>query len=134
MCSREATVGLGADVVAGISAAARIKKSCLVLCTNSVSVDQWRYQFTLWSTLQGDQVPPPPIIRPHHTSVGREDTSKAYATRWVHQHRGQADHNHSRVSGDGPLLPNIGHVIHSLKGHIASTTAWYRTCTCDPWI
>jgi len=42
--------------LAGISAAARIKKSCLVLCTNSVSVDQWRYQFTLWSTLQADQV------------------------------------------------------------------------------
>jgi hypothetical protein len=40
----------------GISAAARIKKSCLVLCTNSVSVDQWRYQFTLWSTLQQEQV------------------------------------------------------------------------------
>ena len=39
----------------GISAASRIKKSCLVLCTNSVSVDQWRYQFTLWSTLQQDQ-------------------------------------------------------------------------------
>lgn len=42
--------------LAGISAAARVKKSCLVLCTNSVSVDQWRYQFTLWSTLQADQV------------------------------------------------------------------------------
>jgi len=27
-----------------------------VLCTNSVSVDQWRYQFTLWSTLQQEQV------------------------------------------------------------------------------
>jgi DNA excision repair protein ERCC-3 len=44
------------SVFIGISAAARIKKSCLVLCTNSVSVDQWRYQFTLWSTLQQEQV------------------------------------------------------------------------------
>lgn len=49
---------------AGISAAARIKKSCLVLCTNSVSVDQWRHQFTLWSTLQADQVPPSLRARP----------------------------------------------------------------------
>ena len=36
----------------GISAAMRIRKSCLVLCTSSVSVDQWRYQFKLWTTLQ----------------------------------------------------------------------------------
>lgn len=38
----------------GISAAMRIRKSCLVLCTSSVSVDQWRYQFKLWTTLQAD--------------------------------------------------------------------------------
>ena len=35
----------------GIAAAARIKKSVLVLCTSSVSVDQWRYQFKLWTQL-----------------------------------------------------------------------------------
>ncbi len=51
------SIAATAVLLAGISAAARIKKSCLVLCTNSVSVDQWRYQFTLWSTLQQDQVP-----------------------------------------------------------------------------
>lgn len=55
-CSCVAGGENAARVVAGISAAARIKKSCLVLCTNSVSVDQWRYQFTLWSTLQQEQV------------------------------------------------------------------------------
>jgi len=40
----------------GIAAAIRVGKSCLCLCTSSVSVDQWRYQFLLWSTLDDDQV------------------------------------------------------------------------------
>ena len=35
----------------GIAAAARIRKSVLCLCTSSVSVDQWRYQFKLWTQL-----------------------------------------------------------------------------------
>lgn len=39
----------------GIAAATRINKSCLVLCTNGVSVDQWRYQFKLWSTIADNQ-------------------------------------------------------------------------------
>ena len=47
--------GAGKSLV-GVSAAARIKKSCLVLCTNAVSVDQWRYQFQLWTNLQDHQV------------------------------------------------------------------------------
>ena len=41
---------------AGIAAASRIKKSCLVLCTNSVSVDQWKYQFQLWSSLDSRDI------------------------------------------------------------------------------
>ena len=41
---------------AGVSAAARIKKSCLCLCTNSVSVDQWRHQFCLWTGMVGGWV------------------------------------------------------------------------------
>ena len=41
---------------AGIAAASRVKKSCLVLCTNSVSVDQWKYQFQLWSSLDSRDV------------------------------------------------------------------------------
>eukprot|EP00899_Mesostigma_viride_P004782 jgi/Mesvir1/14304/Mv09727-RA.4 len=40
----------------GISAAVRVGKSCLVLCTSSVSVDQWRYQFKLWTTIRDDQI------------------------------------------------------------------------------
>ena len=35
----------------GIAAAARIRKSCLCLCTSSVSVDQWSAQFKLWTNL-----------------------------------------------------------------------------------
>ncbi|GMH32450.1 hypothetical protein BSKO_00284 [Bryopsis sp. KO-2023] len=40
----------------GISAAVRVRKSCLCLCTSSVSVDQWRHQFKMWTTLQDNQV------------------------------------------------------------------------------
>lgn len=36
----------------GVAAACRVRKSILVLCTSSVSVDQWRMQFKLWSTIQ----------------------------------------------------------------------------------
>ena len=39
----------------GISAAARIKKSCVVLCTNNVSVDQWYDEFCRWTSLSGMQ-------------------------------------------------------------------------------
>nr|VDC98924.1 unnamed protein product [Brassica rapa] len=47
--------GAGKSLV-GVSAAARIKKSCLCLATNAVSVDQWAFQFKLWSTLRDDQI------------------------------------------------------------------------------
>ncbi|KAK9809097.1 hypothetical protein WJX72_009334 [[Myrmecia] bisecta] len=47
--------GAGKSLV-GISAASRIKKSCLVLVTNSVSVDQWRHQFKMWSSLEDHQI------------------------------------------------------------------------------
>lgn len=43
--------GAGKSLV-GVSAAARMKKSCLVLCTNAVSVDQWKYQFQMWTSLR----------------------------------------------------------------------------------
>eukprot|EP00878_Enallax_costatus_P006782 GHUV01007109.1.p1 GENE.GHUV01007109.1~~GHUV01007109.1.p1 ORF type:complete len:1248 (+),score=504.27 GHUV01007109.1:413-4156(+) len=43
--------GAGKSLV-GVAAAARVKKSCLCLCTSSVSVDQWAYQFTLWTNLE----------------------------------------------------------------------------------
>jgi DNA excision repair protein ERCC-3 len=47
--------GAGKSLV-GVSAAARVKKATLCLCTNAVSVDQWKYQFQLWTTLRDDQV------------------------------------------------------------------------------
>lgn len=47
--------GAGKSLV-GVSAAARIKKSCLCLCTNGVSVDQWKYQFEMWTNIQKSQV------------------------------------------------------------------------------
>ena len=47
--------GAGKSLV-GVAAAARVKKSVLCLCTSSVSVDQWRHQFRLWSTLGEHQI------------------------------------------------------------------------------
>ena len=47
--------GAGKSLV-GVAAASRIKKSCLCLCTSSVSVDQWKHQFQLWTNLQDHQV------------------------------------------------------------------------------
>ena len=40
----------------GVAAASRVKKSVLCLCLNSVSVDQWKHQFLLWTNLQEHQV------------------------------------------------------------------------------
>ncbi|MEW5300916.1 MAG: hypothetical protein WDW36_003808 [Sanguina aurantia] len=47
--------GAGKSLV-GVAAAARAKKSCLCLCTSSVSVDQWKHQFQLWTNLENHQV------------------------------------------------------------------------------
>lgn len=47
--------GAGKTLV-GITAACTIKKSCLVLCTSSVSVMQWRQQFLQWSNVPESQV------------------------------------------------------------------------------
>ncbi|KAI3972026.1 hypothetical protein MKW92_040184 [Papaver armeniacum] len=47
--------GAGKSLV-GVSAACRIRKSCLCLATNNVSVDQWAHQFRLWSTVGDDQI------------------------------------------------------------------------------
>lgn len=42
--------------LAGIAAAARVRKSVLILCLNSVAVDQWKSQFKLWSTLGDEEI------------------------------------------------------------------------------
>ncbi|XP_050377429.1 general transcription and DNA repair factor IIH helicase subunit XPB1-like [Argentina anserina] len=47
--------GAGKSLV-GVLAASRIRKSCLCLATNAVSVDQWAFQFKLWSTIRDDQI------------------------------------------------------------------------------
>ncbi|KAL3833552.1 hypothetical protein ACJIZ3_008288 [Penstemon smallii] len=47
--------GAGKSLV-GVSAACRIRKSCLCLATNAVSVDQWAFQFKLWSTIKEEQI------------------------------------------------------------------------------
>jgi len=64
--------GAGKTLV-GITASVRIRKSILVLVTNSVSVDQWRHQFTYWTNLQNNNVsrspPPPPPTRTHERHI-----------------------------------------------------------------
>ncbi|GAM22372.1 hypothetical protein SAMD00019534_055470 [Acytostelium subglobosum LB1] len=37
--------------LSGITAACTVKKSILVLCTSAVSVEQWKYQFRLWTNV-----------------------------------------------------------------------------------
>ncbi|KAJ3013911.1 hypothetical protein HKX48_005447 [Thoreauomyces humboldtii] len=47
--------GAGKTLV-GVTAACTIKKSCLVLCTSAVSVEQWAREFRSWSTVKEGQV------------------------------------------------------------------------------
>ncbi|VDO56088.1 unnamed protein product [Onchocerca flexuosa] len=47
--------GAGKTLV-GVTAATTINKRCLVLATSNVSVEQWRGQFKLWSTIRDDQL------------------------------------------------------------------------------
>ncbi|KAJ3186283.1 hypothetical protein HDU85_007723 [Gaertneriomyces sp. JEL0708] len=47
--------GAGKTLV-GVTAACTIRKSCLVLCTSSVSVEQWRREFRTWSTVKDGQI------------------------------------------------------------------------------
>lgn len=47
--------GAGKSLV-GVTAACTVKKPTLCLCTSSVSVEQWRFQFGTWSTMKKDDV------------------------------------------------------------------------------
>uniref|UniRef100_A0AC34R4W1 General transcription and DNA repair factor IIH helicase subunit XPB n=1 Tax=Panagrolaimus sp. JU765 TaxID=591449 RepID=A0AC34R4W1_9BILA len=47
--------GAGKTLV-GVTAATTINKRCLCLATSNVSVEQWRSQFKLWSTIQDSQI------------------------------------------------------------------------------
>ncbi|EJK77960.1 hypothetical protein THAOC_00170, partial [Thalassiosira oceanica] len=40
----------------GVTAAQTIKKSVVCLCTNAVSVLQWKYQFQLWTTIPDENI------------------------------------------------------------------------------
>jgi len=40
----------------GVTAAQTMKKSVVVLCTNAVSVLQWKYQFQLWTSIPEDRI------------------------------------------------------------------------------
>jgi len=40
----------------GVTAAQTIKKSVIVLCTNAVSVLQWKHQFQLWTNIPDDRI------------------------------------------------------------------------------
>jgi DNA excision repair protein ERCC-3 len=47
--------GSGKTLV-GVTAAATIKKSVLVLCTSSVSVEQWAREFRTWTSVKPDKI------------------------------------------------------------------------------
>lgn len=47
--------GAGKTLV-GITAACTVKKSTVVLCINQVSVEQWKNQFMLWTTVSSDRI------------------------------------------------------------------------------
>ncbi|GAA5823257.1 hypothetical protein JCM5353_005137 [Sporobolomyces roseus] len=47
--------GAGKTLV-GVTAATTIRKSCIVLCTSSVSVMQWKQQFLQWSTIKESSI------------------------------------------------------------------------------
>ena len=40
----------------GVTAAQTIKKSVVCLCTNAVSVLQWKFQFQLWTSIPPDRI------------------------------------------------------------------------------
>jgi len=40
----------------GVTAAQTIKKSCVCLCTNAVSVLQWKFQFQLWTNIPDEHI------------------------------------------------------------------------------
>ena len=47
--------GAGKSLV-GVTSCCTIKKRCLVLCNSAVSVEQWKVQFKLWSTIDDSRI------------------------------------------------------------------------------
>ncbi|OAF67280.1 hypothetical protein A3Q56_04964 [Intoshia linei] len=64
--------GAGKTLV-GVTAACTLRKSCLVLCTSSVAVEQWRSQFKIWSTADDSS-----IIRFTSGSGDKPKSKKSY--------------------------------------------------------
>lgn len=48
-------VGAGKSLV-GVTAACTVRKRCLVLGNSAVSVEQWKAQFKMWSTIDDSQI------------------------------------------------------------------------------
>ena len=70
--------GAGKSLV-GVAASARIKKSVLCLVTNSVSVDQWKHQFKLWTGLQDHQISRQSFTTPHSWSAANITCTEQYS-------------------------------------------------------
>lgn len=47
--------GAGKTLV-GVTAACTVRKTCMVLCTSGVAVEQWRSQFKMWSTADDSMI------------------------------------------------------------------------------
>ncbi len=47
--------GAGKTLV-GITAACTIKKGVIILCNGGVSVEQWRQQFLLWTSIDAEKI------------------------------------------------------------------------------
>lgn len=56
MHSSFAMISGSGKTLVGVTAASTIKKRCLVLCTSTVSVEQWAREFKFWSTVKDDQI------------------------------------------------------------------------------
>lgn len=52
---RNISLGAGKSLV-GVTACCTVRKRALVLCNSAVSVEQWKYQFKMWSTGINSQV------------------------------------------------------------------------------
>lgn len=96
----------------GIAAASRIRKSVLCLCTSSVSVDQWRQQFKLWT-----QLPDHAVVR--FTSQLKEVRGETRQACLRHSTRRSFQAFHSRPPALQCLPEGVGGVVVSTYNMIA---------------
>lgn len=55
ICFPSCFAGAGKSLV-GVTAACTVRKRCLVLGNSAVSVEQWKSQFKMWSTIDDSQI------------------------------------------------------------------------------